>query len=250
MEHCDIHTTLQDAGLSKTSQRVAVLSALLHTDIPLCARDILEQIGGDCRSTKSRCTASWTRSERRGSSGRSRRSTARSSMRWRAVTTHLHPHFYCRICRNLSCMPASGITENWLQRFRWQTSPSKAWSSIFRASVPAAAPRKTNPDGRGHPMERKKFWRPLALLLFCFLALSCQGKDTVTVPGRLVALTTLFPLYDFAKNVAGGRADVSLLLPPGSNRTVSNPGLPTSSGSTRPICSSTRAPTWNPGHRF
>ncbi len=64
-------------------------------------------------------------------------------------------------------------------------------------------------------MERKKFWRPLALLLFCFLALSCQGKDTVAVPGRLVALTTLFPLYDFAKNVAGGRADVSLLLPPG-----------------------------------
>ena len=28
-------------------------------------------------------------------------------------------------------------------------------------------------------------------------------------------VTTPLPLYDFAKNVAGSRADVSLLLPPG-----------------------------------
>jgi zinc transport system substrate-binding protein len=32
---------------------------------------------------------------------------------------------------------------------------------------------------------------------------------------RLTVVTTLFPLYDFARNVAGSRADVTLLLPPG-----------------------------------
>jgi zinc transport system substrate-binding protein len=33
---------------------------------------------------------------------------------------------------------------------------------------------------------------------------------------RLVVVATLFPLYDFAKNVAGERAEVTLLLPPGA----------------------------------
>ena len=64
-------------------------------------------------------------------------------------------------------------------------------------------------------MGRKTFCRLSVLFLFCLLVLSCQGKDTVTGSGRLAVVTTLFPLYDFAKNVAGGRADVSLLLPPG-----------------------------------
>lgn len=34
--------------------------------------------------------------------------------------------------------------------------------------------------------------------------------------GRLVVLTSLFPVYDFAKIVGGDKADVSLILPPGS----------------------------------
>ncbi len=33
---------------------------------------------------------------------------------------------------------------------------------------------------------------------------------------RLVVVATLFPLYDFARNVAGERAEVTLLLPPGA----------------------------------
>ena len=64
-------------------------------------------------------------------------------------------------------------------------------------------------------MGRQTFCRLSVLFLFCVLALSCQGKETANVPGRLAVVTTLFPLYDFARNVAGGRADVSLLLPPG-----------------------------------
>jgi zinc transport system substrate-binding protein len=64
-------------------------------------------------------------------------------------------------------------------------------------------------------MWRKTFRCLPILLVLCFTALSCQGGDTGSAPGRIVVVTTLFPLYDFAKNVAGGRADVSLLLPPG-----------------------------------
>ncbi len=118
MEHCDIHTTLQEAGLSKTTQRVAVLSALLHTDIPLCAREILEKIGWDCSINK--VTVYRILDSFRTAGIIREIPTEHGEKFYEMACRHnpLHPHFYCRICRNLSCMPASGITENWLQRFR------------------------------------------------------------------------------------------------------------------------------------
>lgn len=118
MEHCDIHTTLQDAGLSRTSQRVAVLSALIHADIPLCARDILEQIVWDCRIN--RVTVYRILDSFRTAGIIREIPTEHGETFYEMACLHnpLHPHFYCRICRNLSCMPATGITEDWLQRFR------------------------------------------------------------------------------------------------------------------------------------
>ncbi|MGA3175079.1 MAG: zinc ABC transporter substrate-binding protein [Syntrophorhabdales bacterium] len=55
------------------------------------------------------------------------------------------------------------------------------------------------------------------LLFLASLALNACGRKEA--PGgeekRLTVVTTLFPLYDFARNVGGRKADVSLLLPPG-----------------------------------
>jgi zinc transport system substrate-binding protein len=64
-------------------------------------------------------------------------------------------------------------------------------------------------------MSRKILCRFSFLIALCIVALSCQGKEAGTPSGKLVVVATLFPLYDFAKNVAGNRADISLLLPPG-----------------------------------
>lgn len=47
---------------------------------------------------------------------------------------------------------------------------------------------------------------------------SCKPAGERTGAGRgnkIKVVTTLFPLYDTAKNIGGGRAEVSLLLPPG-----------------------------------
>jgi Fe2+ or Zn2+ uptake regulation protein len=118
MEHCDIHTTLQGAGLSRTAQRVAVLSALIHADIPLCARDILEKTSWDCRINK---VTVYRILESFRTAGIIREiPTEHGETFYEMACRHnpLHPHFYCRICRNLSCMPATGTTEAWLQRFR------------------------------------------------------------------------------------------------------------------------------------
>lgn len=59
-------------------------------------------------------------------------------------------------------------------------------------------------------------------LSFCLLTLAVLAllacERTTELPGqekRLRVVTTLFPLYDFARNVGGHKADVTLLLPPG-----------------------------------
>ncbi len=55
-------------------------------------------------------------------------------------------------------------------------------------------------------------------LIFCiiFFTCSCQKKvEEYASQKRLKVVTTLFPLYDFSKNIAKEKAEVSLLLPPG-----------------------------------
>jgi zinc transport system substrate-binding protein len=59
------------------------------------------------------------------------------------------------------------------------------------------------------------------LIFCCIAAMGCQKREAKEgqAPGagtrRLNVVTTLFPLYDFAKAVAGDQAQVTLLLPPG-----------------------------------
>lgn len=55
----------------------------------------------------------------------------------------------------------------------------------------------------------------ITVLSFLFLP-SCQKHEKKTVgQEKLKIVTTLFPLYDFTKNIGQQKVDVSLLLPPG-----------------------------------
>ena len=64
---------------------------------------------------------------------------------------------------------------------------------------------------------KRSFLLFFLLVLFPTLLLqSCQKNEKVTgAQNTLKVVTTLFPLYDFARNVGQQRAEVSLLLPPG-----------------------------------
>ncbi len=74
-------------------------------------------------------------------------------------------------------------------------------------------------------MKKISIYRKLiSVYLFLILILSgCGGKapDNTAVPGkgntedRLQVVTTIFPQYDFARQIAGDRADVYMLLKPG-----------------------------------
>ena len=60
--------------------------------------------------------------------------------------------------------------------------------------------------------------RLLCVLLCTFLLVSCSSSAVTAEQddGRIKIMATLFPQYDFARNIAGDRADVTLLLPPGT----------------------------------
>jgi len=57
-------------------------------------------------------------------------------------------------------------------------------------------------------------WVTLALLA-CVLILPGCTRQEQQKSGKLQVVTTLYPLYDFAKRIGGDKAQVSLLLPPG-----------------------------------
>ncbi len=65
-------------------------------------------------------------------------------------------------------------------------------------------------------MKAKMFFTLASLLLLAFIMAACQkGEAPPAEKKKFTVITTLFPLYDFSRNIAGPRADVSLLLPPG-----------------------------------
>ncbi|MGD0845052.1 MAG: zinc ABC transporter substrate-binding protein [Geobacteraceae bacterium] len=64
----------------------------------------------------------------------------------------------------------------------------------------------------------KKLYVVALVFVFAALLSACQKKEAqapVTIQKKLTVITTLFPLYDFARAIAGDKADVTLLLPPG-----------------------------------
>ena len=64
---------------------------------------------------------------------------------------------------------------------------------------------------------RRNAWLCVAVLLM-IAAVSCRSREDSGsgIPsGRLHVVASLYPLYDFARAVGSGNADISLLLPPG-----------------------------------
>ncbi|HEX7535028.1 MAG TPA: zinc ABC transporter substrate-binding protein, partial [Syntrophales bacterium] len=64
---------------------------------------------------------------------------------------------------------------------------------------------------------KKAFLPILTITILTFLFLpSCQKNEKLTIKEKkLKVVTTLFPLYDFARQVGRERIELNLLLPPG-----------------------------------
>ena len=117
--HCDPSQTLRNAGLAKTTQRMAVLEKLIGAAGPLNVRDIVAETRGKLkinRVTIYRILASF----REG--GIIREIDAGSGTTYYEMAclhNPIHPHFHCRRCGSLTCMPPLTLSQAW----DWLTRP-------------------------------------------------------------------------------------------------------------------------------
>ena len=58
--------------------------------------------------------------------------------------------------------------------------------------------------------------KTISLILVLLLAISFTGCNAEKEDNKVKIVTTLFPFYDFAKHVAGDKAEITLLLPTGA----------------------------------
>jgi zinc transport system substrate-binding protein len=56
----------------------------------------------------------------------------------------------------------------------------------------------------------------ICALLCAAMTASARGKQDTGTDGKLRVVTTIFPAYDFAREIAGDRASLTMLLPPGA----------------------------------
>ena len=56
----------------------------------------------------------------------------------------------------------------------------------------------------------------LLILVLLYFLLSCQpAKESNKENNKLKVIATIFPVYDFARNIGGDKIKVTMLLPPG-----------------------------------
>src|SRR5690242_14337005 len=56
---------------------------------------------------------------------------------------------------------------------------------------------------------------PLAMVATIYTGSQPQGQTGTPAKNKLRVVTSFYPLYDFASHIAGNRANVSSLIPPG-----------------------------------
>jgi Fur family ferric uptake transcriptional regulator len=111
--HCDALQTLRSAGLAKTAQRMAVLERLIDAAAPLNARDILIGANGKVkinRVTVYRILASF---REEGIIREIEAGNGISYYEMACLHNPIHPHFHCRRCDCLLCMPALTLSQAW-----------------------------------------------------------------------------------------------------------------------------------------
>ena len=117
--HCDAGQTLKKAGLARTSQRLAVLSALIDATGPLSVRDLFTAVRH--RITIDRVTIYRILTSLRSGGIVREIDTGSGTACYEVACQHnpLHPHFRCRRCGCLTCLPALTLSQAW----EWYSRP-------------------------------------------------------------------------------------------------------------------------------
>lgn len=119
-EYCDASETLRKAGLAKTAQRMAVLESIIRADRPLSANEILENVSREIRInrvTVYRILSSFRTNKIVREIGIDH---GVSHYEMACVHNPVHPHFCCRCCGKIICLPPLTLSQAW----DWLSQPS------------------------------------------------------------------------------------------------------------------------------
>jgi Fe2+ or Zn2+ uptake regulation protein len=126
-EHCDASETLKKAGLAKTSQRMAVLQDLILAERPLNAHEIFKKTQSDfhrhsLEAKINRVTVYRILSSFRESGIVREIETGHGTSYYEMACVHnpVHPHFRCRHCGRIVCLPPLTLSQAW----DWLAQPS------------------------------------------------------------------------------------------------------------------------------
>jgi len=119
-EHCNAAGTLRDAGLSQTTQRMAVLTVIIEANGPLSASEILNRT--DSRQKINKVTVYRILSSLKEHRIIRELPTDQGMNLYEMACRHnpIHPHFYCKTCRSMSCLPPLTLS----QAMDWFASPN------------------------------------------------------------------------------------------------------------------------------
>ncbi|MCK9362049.1 MAG: transcriptional repressor [Syntrophales bacterium] len=112
-EQCDASETLKNSGLAKTAQRMAVLESLLGTDHPLNANEILQQTTGEIRINRVTVYRILSSLRDSGIIREIENGHGISSYEMACAHNPVHPHFRCRSCGRIICLPSLTLSQAW-----------------------------------------------------------------------------------------------------------------------------------------
>lgn len=119
-EHCNALETLKKAGLAKTAQRMAVLDSVIRAERPLNANEILENVSREIKIN--RVTVYRILSAFRNNKIVRKIGLDHGVSHYEMACAHnpVHPHFCCRRCGRIICLPPLTLSQAW----DWLSQPS------------------------------------------------------------------------------------------------------------------------------
>ncbi len=118
--HCDVFHVLKDAGLHRTSQRVAVLCMLISAENPLTGTCIFNTISMGHQKVN-KATVYRILSSFMDKSIIRRIPTGEGTNYYEMACRHnpVHAHFYCRLCKKMFCLEPLTLSQAW----EWVANP-------------------------------------------------------------------------------------------------------------------------------
>ena len=111
-EHCNVALTLRKAGLSQTTQRMAVLTVMIQADGPLGAGEILKRTDPEQRINKVTVYRILSSFKENGIIRELPTDQGVNLYEMACLHNPIHPHFYCKTCRTMSCLPPLRLSQS------------------------------------------------------------------------------------------------------------------------------------------